>query len=357
MQVIPIEPESDDLWSMLHEQWSAVMRAANEAMRVWFAGDSAELVTNSKGKRTLEKLPSELSNQAYHAARAVAPELSSSPVADVCQRVRARYIQDRWACRVSMRQSVPRFPRPLPISIRTNDWELFSVETDGRTEYRARFPLGHLLRDARPVIAIVCKTARDFRLLERIASGEHERRTLEILPPGWERRGPIRAKIVYRKTVRAGAVSSSSSSATVLVQTHSDRLASAHVLTQANEPDARRYMVWNADDVRERIIAYERRRQRIMEDWKAEIRTPKGRRKARRQELGVAQSKHRNRIDTRLHQTASQIIGFAQRQRCSTIVYDDSDRGFVEPFPWHKLESLLKQKAEEHGLEIVKQDK
>jgi len=321
------------LWRLLHTQWDAVQRAANATLQAWFIGDDAQ---------RLSVFDPKISSFAYGVAREAAPELRSGAVADICQRVRAKYLADRWASRVSMRQSGMSFRRPLPLSIRRQDWNFLRLDEDDaeRTQYGAQFAIGELMRDERPIVRFVIRTARDAALLERVASGEWPHKTLEILPPGWDRKGMIRAKIVYERPVTkrgkpTGALSLHTATDALLV---------------ANDGDA--VWHWNYDWLRERIIAYEARRYRHAEDCKHERRVPKSRRQVWREDAGRAADTHHNRVRTALANIAHQAAGLAARRNCAKIVYGDNERGWCDPFPWHMLREKLEQQCQARGLEL-----
>lgn len=347
------DTESQDrkaVWERLHQSWDAVGRAANAAMRTLVVGDPCEQKPTKNGRITLEKLPSGLANDAYHAARAASPALSSSPVADICQRVYGRYQHDRWAIQQSCRKSAPRFPGPLPLSIRTKDWQLVTRESDdGRVEYFVRFPLMDLLRDQRPICKLIIKTGRDAHLLQRIATDEWPRGTLEILCPGWDRKRKLKAKIVYQKRVSAGSETAekvSAGTAPMQLRTDVDRF------WVGAAPDDERPRHWNLDWLRSKIRAYEMWRLRKSEDLKHERRIPKGRRGMYREDVGKRADKHASRVRTALQQVCAQVVGVARRSGCNVIEYNDAERGWCEKFPWHQVRMSLLCAVENVGLEV-----
>lgn len=335
----------DALWKALHQSWNAVQRAANATMRTYLAGDKARTVTGRNGKPVLDKIDKSVANAAYHHAREAAPELPSSPIADISQRVRGRYLHDRWAIQIAAAKSCPTFSRQLPLSIRRKDWQLLTGTDDkGRECYFARFPLLDMLRNDRPTVRFVCRTARDAKLLHKIAAGDYEKQTLEILPPGWIRKGAIRAKVVYS---RSDVSAKESGGRRMMLRT----AGADHLLVASVEGDDQ-VMHWNHDWLRSRIVAYERARHRRSEDLKHERRVPKSRRRVWREDAGRAAEKHHNRVKTTIQQIAAQVIGRAKRGGCDIIEFDDTDRSWIESFPWHMLRAELKRCGENNEVEV-----
>ncbi|MDP2623785.1 MAG: hypothetical protein Q8Q29_08310 [Actinomycetota bacterium] len=329
---VSIAPSDGD-WSamrqLLNRMWDGVQRAANAGMREYVKGDTA----NGTEPR-LPKLDGAISKAAYAAARAAAPDVPSGAVSDVMQRVRARYLHDRWKVVVSCRQSVPTYRRPLPYSVRRQNWSLTTTEKG----YGAVFAVGELRRDQRPEFGLILRTRRDREIVEAIAEGRYARRTLEILPPGWDRSGKIVAKLVYtmpRPEARGAA-------GLMPVRTGAESLL---IATIGGEP-----FRWNGDELRELIEAYERRRQRMSEDWKFEGRCPSDHRRERRRAYGLAADKREDRVRTRLQQLAATVTGKARRHGFAGIAYDDRERSFVAPFPWAQFRSILAQRCEAVGL-------
>lgn len=340
--IIAHDINADDWWKIMHQAWNATQRAANAAVRVYVALDDAKMIPGKSGKMTLDKLPAEVSRAAYAAAiEAARSEISAGSVSDICQRVRSRYLHDRWGVQVAMKQSVPTFRRPLPLSIRRQDWQskdapnnVFTAFDGDREIYLARFGIAGMKGENRPVIRFLCKTGRDAALLAKIASGEYPARTLEILPPGWERKGGMRAKIVYERP----AAEPREANGVFKVATARDALLVAGDFK------------WNASWLKHKIKAYERDRRERSEDLKHELRTPSKRREVYREDSGKRAEKHRNRVRTALQQIAAQVAGRAVRAKCAAVEYDDSCRKWMDQFPWHDLKERIEQACESKGL-------
>lgn len=345
VSIYPIDgPKRAEIYDRLHRSFDACQRAANAAMRVWIAEDPAETEPGKNGRPRLLKPPKGIEKKAYHAARATAPELPSGCVADICQRVGARYYADRVAVRLSGRQSVPAFRRPMPLSVRTQDWSLSALADEhGREHIAARFALLDLMRDERPTLGLHAGNERTKRLLEKIIRGEYERRTIELLPAGWARRGAMRAKIVYRRPRPAEL----EADGVLTLRTGSPSLLSA------TTGDGGRPFAWNARSLRGKILGYEKWRREHAQDRKHERRTPASRRRAMNRETGDRATKHHHRVKTELEWIAQQVLGYAVRQGCGTIEYDDTDRSWVDPFPWHLLKSKIAGACEDRGIGFV----
>jgi hypothetical protein len=124
-----------------------------------------------------------------------------------------------------------------------------------------------------------------------------------------------------------------------------------NALLVATAPGAERPWLYHADQVRRRIASYERRRQNVADDMKAEVRTPRRRRQrivGRMQDMAAP---HHRYLDSEIARAAAMLVGFAVRRRLSALVYDDNERRYVNPFPWHELERRIKQACDREGVE------
>src|SRR4029077_16583522 len=60
--------------------------------------------------------------------------------------------------------------------------------------------------------------------------------------------------------------------------------------------------------------------------------------------------KHRDRIGSWIKEACAQLWGWAARQKCAAVDYDDSERSFFPQFPWEQLRERLKIKCGDMGL-------
>jgi len=103
--------------------------------------------------------------------------------------------------------------------------------------------------------------------------------------------------------------------------------------------------VLHADQVKRWEAEHRRKSSRWSEDQKAENRPPKF--QARRE---AASTKHRRRIDSACHEAAAQLVNNAARRRFGVIRYNDLAHDFVGGFPWDRLRSLIREKADAKGI-------
>lgn len=106
-----------------------------------------------------------------------------------------------------------------------------------------------------------------------------------------------------------------------------------------------RVWVLNADQVRRWEAEHRRKLNRWSDDQKAENRPPNF--QSRRE---AAVTKYRRRIESACHEAAAQLVNFAARRRFGVIRYNDAVRDFVARFPWDRLRSLIREKADAKGI-------
>ena len=105
--------------------------------------------------------------------------------------------------------------------------------------------------------------------------------------------------------------------------------------------------VLNADHIRAWVTGHETARRRLSEDRKPEM----PRRYVMR-ELRMKTSKHANRMKSFRQMSVSAFVKWAVRYGASMVVYNDSERGYVAPFPWEQLQTDLASKLDEAGIEL-----
>lgn len=122
------------------------------------------------------------------------------------------------------------------------------------------------------------------------------------------------------------------------------------------EIDGRQAWVLNADHVRRLhawLAVHEDRLARFAQDTKAERRLDSDRRRQLNESRERACEKHTRRMSSWLHETAAHLVGFAARQRVGCIEFFDKDQGFIERFPWYRLNQLLQDKCTQAGVRLV----
>lgn len=101
------------------------------------------------------------------------------------------------------------------------------------------------------------------------------------------------------------------------------------------------------------IRRYEANRHRLAVDTKFEKRWPAAQRRRFVKAGAPRIAKQDRTITTLLQQIACAAVGYALRQRCDTVTYDDSIRTYAAPFRWHQLKTLIQNQCGQHGLRFV----
>ena len=245
-----------------------------------------------------------------------------------------RFVQKVWAKRRYNvlwigSESVPRFRYPMPFPVHNQGWEPYF--DDGN----------------RPHIRI--KLAGDNRTILRLKGGPEFRRQLagfRQLVEGCKcgeasiRRRPD-GKIMVKLIGHFPAPEKKEGHYAVL------RTDSEHFwVVESDRP----LKPVNADDIKRQIIAHRKFLQRIADDTKYEKRWPAAKRKNTNKAREDRCIKHRNRIDTWIHQASAMFVGFCQRQGIAEVLYDDECQDFMPSFPWHQLKTKLAYKLEDAGI-------
>lgn len=105
-----------------------------------------------------------------------------------------------------------------------------------------------------------------------------------------------------------------------------------------------------ADDLRQRIAAYEVMRQRVLSTLGVARRWVPAERESLRGTLEDRGVRHRRAMKTRLQQIAAAVVGCARDQGAGLVRYDDSDDTFQAPFPWQSIRLALERACDTRGL-------
>lgn len=108
------------------------------------------------------------------------------------------------------------------------------------------------------------------------------------------------------------------------------------------EPERLRQLIGEHDDAV----------QRLREDAKREKRRPSTAQELMTARMAAMTAKHQARMTTWCQQAAAMAVGFAARNKCGTIAYNDACQDFMPHFPWHKLRTCLANKCDEAGIRL-----
>jgi hypothetical protein len=331
----PVESSWAELRTALREAWTASTACAN-----WM---TTELyLRDVRREASMPALPAMPRVYLYPEARRRFPALTAAAVVALERELQAKYRAFRYELLWLGSRSLAthRYPYPLPISAvawslaRTNEaWHVAFRLGDRRLTVRLRG--GPAMRyQAAGFRQILDGTAIPgaLAIYQRPAHrGDHR-------PEG---AGP-QTRIMLRIPVWLPREVRLNTSGLLHVRTAPD-----HFLI-AGEPGAATWTV-NADHVRRWVVAYDRQRQRLEQDVAADRH---GRQLARgiRERLEQLSIRHRSRLATWAHTVSRQLIEHVILARFDGIVYDDTERRYVQSFPWDALRQRIQEKAEQAGV-------
>jgi hypothetical protein len=103
----------------------------------------------------------------------------------------------------------------------------------------------------------------------------------------------------------------------------------------------------NADHVRRWVMAYDHQRHRLMIDAKTTRDARHDGIQARVEQLAM---RHHARLITWSHTVSRQLLNHVMQRGHTSLVYDDTERGYVRSFPWDALRLHVQEKAERLGV-------
>jgi hypothetical protein len=307
----------DDLAAM----WIETTHCANWMMTELYARDVR------RGRE--EKMPPMRHVYLYPEARQLFPALTPQSVASLEQAVTRKYVARRYEVVWTHAASLASLRYPQPFPVHNQSWSL-AIDEQRRPILSAR--IGAKRWEMRLQGGI--RYRRQLAGLQKIVAG--------AAIPGEAAfykhpDGTILAKLVVwlpRPATTEGR------EGMLAVYTRPDQL-----LVAVDTKDER---VWayNADHLRRWIAQYERIRQRLAEDQKAEQR-PVPSFAGRREAMTL---KQRRRMDSAIQQIAAQLAKFAQRRRFAVVRYNDADKSYLEKFPWFVLRERIAGKLDEYHI-------
>lgn len=98
------------------------------------------------------------------------------------------------------------------------------------------------------------------------------------------------------------------------------------------------------------LACYEKWLERYRTDLKYEKRWPAQKRRRMVEKCQPRIDRHKGRIDSELKQACAAVIGFVARQKCSAVVYDDTNHDFLASWPWYAMRERLSCLCGELGI-------
>jgi hypothetical protein len=268
--------------------------------------------------------------------------------ASLLRKVDRKYRKERGKIVWRRERRTPEYQYPVPFPVHQQAWTHYFGE-NGRPFVVLALPGGRVtirLRNG-PEFAPALKVlqaieegefGRQELIITRQRSHCNDRMDMQRLPGGGVRETyRIMVRIAYSREVYAGT-----DGAVCEANTGKEPFLTLN--------DGQVGWVLHAPWVQQWIVAHRRFLDKFADDLKYEKRWPAGQRRRmnRRRERGC--DKQNDRLKTFVQQTAAQVVGWAARRKCGTLMWNDIDRSFVESFPWHMLRSSLESKCDESGL-------
>ena len=320
----PLSGSWDDLRADLKAVWTETTAASN-----WMI---TELYTRDIRRNGQPKMPPMPRVYLYPEARIKFPALPANSIASLEQATQKTYRSKRYDIVWAGSASLPsmRYPQPFPVAN-----QAWSLSFNGANQ---------------PVISARIANQR-WEL--RLKGGARYWRQTACLKKITSNAAIPGEAVFYRVTdgtIMCKMVAwlprearSATMSGTLFVRTCIDKLLVA--------VDAKDQRVWtyNADHLRRWIAEYNRKRQRLAEDQKAEQR-PVPSFAARRD--AMTQKQH-HRVRSAVQEIAASVALFAARRKIAVVHYDDSEHGFAgDGFPYFELKDRIKVKLDELGIEL-----
>lgn len=116
-----------------------------------------------------------------------------------------------------------------------------------------------------------------------------------------------------------------------------------------NDADEKLFVV-PGDRVKKWIVANDHMTTRWRDSMKFEMRKPKRQGRKNIEDMQAMCAKKDNRVNAWIDETIASCVGHAKRRRLALIRLDDTERGFVEHFAWHRLAERMSQVCNREGI-------
>lgn len=321
-----------ELRKLLRESFEMATQASNWALRQLAMSDPGiDLGTKKLGKMQV----CEPGGKSLYKGVADHFDLDTRTASCLTQLVQAKY----RALRLDMQRgkvSLPSLRYPQPIPMHNATWSIAEGEDGGLV---LDMPLGRKNR-----VQVKLRGGQNYRrqlvAVRQLIRGEAIQGQLDVMEQGTK----VLCKMVgwFPKTERRDGWAAA-------LHTGGDAFLALY------NDERRAIYRWNADHIRRWIVAQDEQMQRLREDLKAEKRMGRDRDGilARMSDL---RQKHHDRMHSFCHEVSSQVIGHLSRRRCGLLMVVDADKSYLPHFPWHKLRTMLADKANRAGIEIASGD-
>lgn len=362
--------------ALMYEMGRDATAAANWAIRQHAQHDN---LGNCRGQLPAFSEPADI----YDLAKRTFPLMPTGTLSQLLQDARNAYKRARTAIWHG-NQSLPLFRFPAPFPVRAQEWTPVWVHDErpgfcfasGRLSDpdRPKYPKNHVCPHCgkKPLLkhwTVILAGGPPFKrqlgqftqmmegkaiklsmaFLMKRCGGTHRNDTVLKAPGGGQSvRQRFMAKLVVHFPLppvrpRVGCVTLRTDSQALWIADHEGNEVSPWVL--------------NGDEMRERlqyiqcrVLDHAARRQRMAQDLKLERRTHVGKRQQSLDALQRICTKQQRFINTFIQQSAAGVVNWCDRQHIHTLLYDDSNRDWLNPFPWYALRQALRNKCAEAGI-------
>ncbi len=342
----------------LRDAWGRSTRLANWAVRQLLLADEERKAGEEKiapmAKVNLYKLWQENYERGEWTGGA-------SSANAILHSVEQKYRKKRYEIIWLNSDQPPRHNFPLPYPIHNKDYTLTYMETEGEDGQKMRVPvivcnLGgkrwtiqlrggfefkQQMKDFSELVAGGAIKG-ELAIYRRRSNGSH-RRTSSDRPNGGGQRASYRimVKIVGHFPRHE---SKHKTIGTLVVRT------GRKALLVALCADDKKPWLYHADFLRRVIHEYERKRQCISDDMKAENRPASKQLLERMAKMAYRQ---KCRLDTEVRRMAAMLVNYAVRRKVSKIEYSDEDKRYFMLFPWAMLRDYVSQACDKQDVEFV----
>jgi len=343
---IPVVGPADGATNEDAKQWWADFRVAIKPM--WSEATVAsnwimrELYLRDTHRNSQDKLPkwSPPGNNFYHEVRAVAPSLTPTSVTSMIQSLSSQWRKVRYEVLWLNRMSLPSFRYPQPYPIHNQNWKLWFNDS-GSPIFSAQIGAGEDKR-----IEMRLKGGYEFRRqlnqIKSIVTGMAIRGEAAIMEVGRYPDTQIVCKIAAR--LPRGAPVTNPEGTLYLFR------AADALLAARNEKDER-IPIFYADHIK-RLLAQIAKHERHIKHWASDSKFEHRPHVPFAERRKAACDKHVDKMDSWCHEIAAEVAGYAMRRHFECVEYDPTDMGFVEHFPWFKLDGYIANKLQEKGIKL-----
>lgn len=343
-----------DLRTRLYAAWDASTRLAN-----WSVQQLQRLdVVRTAEMKKIQPMPKDIYLYGLFGAHPDREAWAGAAASaqSVMRTVEANWRSSRFDVLWMYNASARTYRWPTPFPVHNRDWELSRTDQGiwsvsltlpgGRLNLRIRndATLRYQRKRMEQLLAGRCGGLGEAALYARVVQGNDRNNGLMITGPGGKQKYRVMLKLVAWFP-RPDPVELGGRQDEMRVST-----GNASLLT-VEQNDCEPWL-YHGDDLRRKIIGYLASLQRHRDDTKAERRFPAHVRRRHLEDQQKAATKHNNRVTTEIQSIAAMVAALAARRKVASILYDDSDRGFIPQMPYFQLKGRIEQKANELGIQF-----